>query len=202
MFSFIYYHIIHIHTVEKINVIYFPHTNCFPFRCCCRYSWCPLLCPKTRYGAVFVSFPKKETNSNLYNEWKVQLGYGDDENLPADPRVCAAHFIDEDVIPFKKTFTVKKSGLSKCRDNIALIDGNNSFTMPPLPSETKYAVSMKSSIGHDEDGTELFHSSLKDPATSTIQRNIKERHETVLKKMKTYVLSVIMINIKMILEMR
>ena len=81
-----------------------------------------------------------------------------------------AHFVDDDVVPYKNTLTVKRTDPSTSNSNVVLIDGYNSMNMSPLPSESKDNVNNKSYLGH---GNEIYHFSLKDDAISTNENNCR-----------------------------
>jgi len=81
----------------------------------------------TELKDVFISFPSKNVDENLYLEWKLALGYEISENIPfKDPRVNAGHFYRDDVTKRGSSFYVNKKRVTMNKRHVARIVGNNS----------------------------------------------------------------------------
>lgn len=95
----------------------------------------------TELKDIFISFPRKNEDENLHNEWKLALGYDINEDISIkDPRVNAGHFYRDDVTRRGNSYYVNKKRVTTNKRHVARIVGNNSTEMPPIPSPCVQSV--------------------------------------------------------------
>ena len=116
----------------------------------------------------------------MYDEWKLALGYGINDNINLQrPRVCGSHFHNIDIIKRGNSFSVSRKNNSACTRNSARIRGNDSRKMPPIPSQTYDEVLRKKYHYTDESNVKHYHVALEDKAIATITRNANMSKEAV-----------------------
>ena len=129
----------------------------------------------TELKDVFISFPSRSDHENLYDEWKLALGYAINDDIPfKDPRVNAGHFYRDDVSKRGNSYFVNKKRVTKNKRHVARIRGNNSTEMPPIPSQTITEVLSKTFHHVDDTLIPHYHTELPDKAPGRLSRNAKK----------------------------
>ena len=152
-------------------------------RCCClkfnglNTNNCSEICADTKFCNVFISFPCKEKNKVLHQEYLYQLGLKEASKYDV---VCGSHFLDDDFVCDGSRNKLVK--ITSSTTNYSMQTGVDSRRLPPIPYRSIDEVRGSKRLGFGKDGLPTYPQLLKDKRIGYLRRGMTKQKVEVLVK--------------------